>query len=238
MSSATLPLVPAQAPRPVASTRHTLVLMLYLVAVAAAGAFWQHGAAARGDAPAPHPNVLPLYLSVVAGEWALVWFVWRGARRMGVPLRELIGGRFGGAVLLRDVVLAAAMWGVWWLIGMGFERLPFSDHAASVSPLLPKAPLEIAAWVLVSCSAGFSEELVFRGYFQRQFAAWTGSAPLAVLLQAVFFGVTHAYQGVAACMHIAVYGALFGAVALWRRSLRPGMIAHAATDILAGLFRV
>ena len=34
------------------------------------------------------------------------------------------------------------------------------------------------------------------------------------------------------------FGLLFGVVALWRRSLRPGMIAHAATDIMSGLFRL
>ncbi len=34
---------------------------------------------------------------------------------------------------------------------------------------------------------------------------------------------------------ITVYGALFGLLAWWRRSLRPGMIAHAWTDIFSGV---
>jgi hypothetical protein len=34
---------------------------------------------------------------------------------------------------------------------------------------------------------------------------------------------------------IAVYGCLFGLLALWRRSLRPGMMTHALQDGLAGL---
>ena len=33
----------------------------------------------------------------------------------------------------------------------------------------------------------------------------------------------------------AIYGALFTLLALWRKSLRPGMIAHAWTDIVGGL---
>jgi len=31
---------------------------------------------------------------------------------------------------------------------------------------------------------------------------------------------------------------LFGLLALWRGSLRPGIIAHAGSDILSGIFRI
>ena len=34
---------------------------------------------------------------------------------------------------------------------------------------------------------------------------------------------------------IAVYGCLFGLLALWRKNLRPGIIAHILQDSLAGL---
>jgi hypothetical protein len=34
---------------------------------------------------------------------------------------------------------------------------------------------------------------------------------------------------------ISVYGAMFGALAHWRRSVRPGMIAHAWHDAFTGL---
>ena len=56
--------------------------------------------------------------------------------------------------------------------------------------------------------------------------------------EAVLFGVTHGYQGVESCLRITVYGLLFGLLASWRRSLRPGMLAHALTDVLAGLLRI
>jgi hypothetical protein len=35
-----------------------------------------------------------------------------------------------------------------------------------------------------------------------------------------------------------VLGALYGSLALWRKSLRPGMMAHAWSDILSGTFRI
>jgi membrane protease YdiL (CAAX protease family) len=90
-------------------------------------------------------------------------------------------------------------------------------------------------WIGVSLTAGFCEEVVFRGYLQKQLQAMTGSAAIAVLGQALFFGVAHGYQGVKNVIVIAVLGLLYGLLALGRRNLRPGMIAHAWSDISGGL---
>jgi hypothetical protein len=102
--------------------------------------------------------------------------------------------------------------------------------------MLPRGPVETSLWLALSASAGFCEELVFRGYFLTQLRALTRSRWSALILQAALFGISHGYQGVTACLKIAVFGALYGIVALWRRSLRPGMIAHAWTDVAGGLF--
>jgi hypothetical protein len=93
-------------------------------------------------------------------------------------------------------------------------------------------------WVLVSCSAGFAEELAFRGYLLRKARARTGSTVLALIIQAIVFGVLHGYQGARAVAGVTLYGMAFGLIALWRRSLRPGMMAHAWTDIAAGIFQI
>lgn len=68
---------------------------------------------------------------------------------------------------------------------------------------------------------------IFRGNFRRSpvVAAW------AVLIQAVVFGIGHLYEGVVPVTRIMLFGVLFGLLALWRKSLRPGMIAHAWSDI-------
>ena len=63
-------------------------------------------------------------------------------------------------------------------------------------------------------------------------------AEVAVVLQAVAFGLPHVYQGVRMAAMAAPYGILFGVLALWRRSLRPGILAHAWSDIAARLLRV
>ena len=39
-------------------------------------------------------------------------------------------------------------------------------------------------------------------------------------------------------MQVVAFGLLFGLVALWRKSLRAGMIGHAWGDIMSGLFGI
>jgi hypothetical protein len=59
-----------------------------------------------------------------------------------------------------------------------------------------------------------------------------------LFLQAALFGISHGYQGIEACAKIAIFGAMFGLLAIWRNSLRPGMMAHAWSDILSGIFGI
>jgi hypothetical protein len=88
----------------------------------------------------------------------------------------------------------------------------------------------------VALTGGICEEALFRGYLQRQLIAFTGSVPVGLILSAIVFGAGHAYQGVRSAALIAIYGLMFGLLAEWRKSVRPGMIAHAWQDTLSGLF--
>jgi CAAX protease family protein len=117
-------------------------------------------------------------------------------------------------------------------VWIGIQRLNVFGIAPNTAQgLLPKGIIEGLVWLPVALSAGFCEELAFRGYLQRQFRAIAGSATLAVLLQGIIFGVGHLYEGPQAVARITVYGVLYGLLAAWRRSLRPGMIAYAWSDI-------
>lgn len=237
MATLTLPRAESWRPRPIAPLWHTALLILLFAALTAGGAWFQGRAHSHPGVMAHRPNVLPIYLSLMVAEWGLFLYVWKGGlRRTGTSLRDLIGGRWSRP---RDVAVdllgAAAMWGVWMGLMLAWQRWVAPDHAVSIDSLLPRSALEAILWIGLSVTAGICEEAVFRGYFQVQFHAFTGSAWVAVVLQALLFGVSHGYQGVEASLKIALYGVLFGGVALWRRSLRPGMIAHAWTDIASGL---
>lgn len=240
MTTLAIPLESPPAPRLVAPLSHTIALVLLFLVMAAGGALFQQRAAVQATTlPAPS-RPTTLYLSLIAMEWGLVLYVVRGGlRRTGTSLRDLVGGRWSRPRdVARDVVVALAAWGVWTLFSWIASRAAGPEHAASVRSLLPRHPIDLALWVALSLSAGFAEELVFRGYLLTQFRALTRSTGLALVLQAVLFGVSHGYQGVRACATITVYGLFFGALALRNRSLRPGMIAHAWTDVAAGLFRI
>ena len=101
--------------------------------------------------------------------------------------------------------------------------------------MMPVGVSEMVMWVLLSLTAGVCEETIFRGYFQRQFMAWTGNAAAGVAISAAMFGACHIYQGGKQTIVIAVYGAMFGTLAVFRRSLKPGIMAHAFQDTSAGM---
>jgi len=222
-------------PQPVASYRHTALLVALFLLLTVGGAIFQ-GRGGPAQAGPAHTGVVPLYLSLLVLEWGLVLFVWRGA--LGgdtAKLRDLIGGRWSRPLdVVRDGALAVGAWLAWVGIQVGWDRWLSPGHAKSIENLLPQGIVEISLWIALSMSAGFCEELVFRGYLQRQFAALTRSNVIGLLLQAALFGISHGYQGVAATAKIALFGLVYGSLALWRRSLRPGIIAHAWSDIWAG----
>ena len=58
---------------------------------------------------------------------------------------------------------------------------------------------------------------------------------LGVIASALVFGGGHAYEGVRGMVLITVFGVLFSLLALYRRSLRAGIFAHAWHDLIAGL---
>jgi CAAX protease family protein len=181
---------------------------------------------------------MPLYATMIVFELILLGYVWIGVRLAGKRLPDLIGGLWDRPVdFWRDVGIAIlftiVVWGVLFVVGVLLGRNRTGLEA--VRMLIPRTAKEMGLWVALSVTAGFCEEIVFRGYLQRQFLALTGKDEAAVVLQALVFGAAHLYQGWKGAVTITVYGGLFGALAAWRRSLRPGMIQHAGQDTFAGL---
>jgi membrane protease YdiL (CAAX protease family) len=227
-------------PKLVAPRWHTILLVGLFLGLTLSGALFQREAHSQPGKLLQHAHIVPLYLSLIAMEWGLFLYVWRGGlRRSGTKLRELIGGRWRSPKdVAVDVGLALGLWTVWMVVQKGWDRWLEPSRAASIQTFLPRQWYEILLWVGVSVSAGICEEVVFRGYFQRQFEVFMRGKWLALFLQAMLFGVAHGYQGLEACVKIAIFGALYGLLALWRGSLRPGMIAHGGGDILSGIFGI
>jgi membrane protease YdiL (CAAX protease family) len=232
--TSSLPIERPAGPIPVASWRHTVRLAGIFVVVGASGLLLPHGSAPGPSAPEAHPRVAVLYAMLIGAEWLLFRAVTSGLASQGLDWRALVGRARPGRDLAGDVLLGVLLC-AGWVSAVAVVRSASARPAAGPS-LLPESALETALWIVLALSAGFCEEIAFRGYFQRQFEALTGRRGAAVAMQAVLFGVAHAYQGLPSALAIAGYGVLFGALALWRGSLRPGMVAHALTDLVLGLF--
>jgi membrane protease YdiL (CAAX protease family) len=226
---------PAAGPAPVASWRHTARLVAILLVLAASGVLLQHRTSGAAVAPDRHPSLIPLYASLIAAEWLLFRAVVAGLRAREIGWRVLVGRTAAdGKDLARGALFGFLLCASWLTLVLAL-RSASADHAEIVRSLVPQNAAESGLWILLSLSAGFCEEITFRGYFQRQFEALTGSRGVALVMQAALFGIAHAYQGLSSALAIAAYGALFGALARWRGSLRAGMVAHALTDLFVGL---
>jgi len=196
----------------------------------------------RGWHPLAAHGKLPQYLWGIAWEWMLTGFTWLGIRKR-IKLRELIGGRWATMEdFFLDVVYAAVFWvGALVVLAIG-AKLMHLVQAGKIDAmrkqlgfLTPGTNLELAVWFCLSSTAGFCEEIIFRGYLQRQLGAVTNSTLFGVLLSAVIFGASHGYEGGARMILIGIFGLMFGLLAWWRNSLRPGMMAHAWHDALSGV---
>jgi len=99
---------------------------------------------------------------------------------------------------------------------------------------LPGFLLDLVFGVWIAAAIG--EELIFRGFLLTKFTTLFGGSRralvLAVLAQAVWFGVGHASQGVNMMIMASVTGALLGTYFLTRsrRALLPLIIAHGLID--------
>jgi membrane protease YdiL (CAAX protease family) len=214
-----------------AAPMHTIVLLVLLAAWALLGWFM-----AKGMGTAANPNRILSYALTLFVEWLLFAYVVSGVRQHGASTLVL-GTRWNSwGTLLRDIGIAAAFWVIAAVLLLVLSRFLYAHTPRPNQEfLLPHGAGELALWIALSVSAGICEETIFRGYLQRQLAAFTKSAPAGILLSAVAFGAAHAYQGSRMMILIAVYGLMFGILAHWRRSVRPGMIAHAWQDTLSGL---
>ena len=210
---------------PIAPAWHTVALLLVLAAFSVSSALLQ-----IGTRPS-HVEHLFIYSFGLVVEWLLLGFcLWKAAPRFRQyllqvtrePRRLWVDALLAvGLVLL--VLLAAVS--LHWLLGPAGWM--------SLEAFLPHGALEVGLWLATAVSAGISEETLFRGYLQQQFAAWTGKLYLGVFLQALVFGLAHGYQGWKHMLVIVVIGLILGTAAALRPTLRANMITHALLDSLA-----
>jgi membrane protease YdiL (CAAX protease family) len=79
----------------------------------------------------------------------------------------------------------------------------------------------LIALLVVWATAGFGEEIIFRGYFMRQFLKFFGESKVSIVLNIVllacFFGFMHSYQGITGQLVTGAIGALLALIFYLRK---------------------
>jgi len=231
---------------PVASYGHTFGLLVILCAVFAISFALQYGPSASHTGvtqPAPglqpiHRRIIPGFIESLIFDWGILCYVWAGVRSRGGSLLKLSGRHWASVGdVLKDLAIAAPFWVIWKATAIAAFAVLARFFPAPTGPHDETFPvrglLEITVWIAVSLSAGFCEELIFRGYLQRQFSALTGRLWLGILLQGIVFGLIHP-RGWKAVVVISILGVLYGGLAAWRENLRPAILSHGWSDLWEG----
>jgi membrane protease YdiL (CAAX protease family) len=217
-----------------ASSKHLVIFLVIVLGLAVAGAL--NGASSHTAEATPEPMTLAgAFLFMIAMQWLWLRFVQQGMRRQGRSVWEFIGqGWATPRVVATDVVYAGLAAALIYALSAVATRLL---HVArpELGGLAPTGIAQSVLWVAMAVTAGVCEETIFRGYLKGQLVALSGNATVAVLGQAVLFGLAHSYQGFGAAGIITLVGLVLGALATWRGNIRACIIAHAAVDILAGV---
>lgn len=220
-----------------ASPKHTLTLFGILTILLVAGVL-----NSSKNITASHvtdsTQMIKNDLIMIGMLWLWVVFVYRGMKDHGHSILEFFEFKsFTLSKIISDCAYAALALALIYACSIGVHHF-LPDHASqSNNPLLSSKPeglLGITVWLCISISAGISEEIVFRGYLQRQLAVITGRVGIAILAQGVVFGIGHAYEGVSSVLAIVLHGLFLGMLAHWRGNIRACIIEHAGWDILAG----
>lgn len=115
--------------------------------------------------------------------------------------------------------------------------LPAAD-ASFILDMVTESPLMFAIWLIgvAILAAGVGEELLWRGFLMdrlERLAGLRGRIWLVLIIQAVLFGLPHAYQGVGGMILTALIGLLLGWVRIMQRgNLWAVIIAHASVDVI------
>ena len=139
---------------------------------------------------------------------------------LGRPSWEAL--RFGAMLTVGLMVLATLAAATVELLG-----LPIQDDGQA--QLIMGLPIWVQLFVVLS--AGFTEEVLFRGYAIERMTELTGSRWLGAIVPIVVFGGVHApFWGIGHALVAGMTGLWLTLIYLWRRNLWTNIAAHALLD--------
>jgi membrane protease YdiL (CAAX protease family) len=197
-------------------------------------------------APADVPRVkLRVYRQAMLLQWTLVASVallWLWMRRPWSAL-GLVPRATGGlaGVLVGLAVVVAVMLRQGRLAPEDDEALEkLRQSTRHLERMLPATRRERSWFFGLALTAGFCEEVLYRGYVIAYLLAWFAPALphhgflAAAVAASLVFGAGHAYQGPRGVLVTAGVGGFLAAVYWLTHSLFAGMLVHALMDLHAG----
>lgn len=225
--------------KPVAPWWHTALIAVLILGVSVLSGLHAHAVAAL------HGGHIQRYVVTIAWELVLALLTLWGLHIRRTPLRQIYGVYRGG---LRQLAIDFGVALIFWLVAAVvlaaiafvlrlFHLLPAQKVVTAIAP---QTLAQAVVWLLLCVTAGMVEEFVFRGYLLQQFSSLPVGGPRArliagIIASSLLFGCAHGYEGVGGMIAISAYGAMFCILAVYRHSLRAGMIAHAWHDSITGI---
>lgn len=106
--------------------------------------------------------------------------------------------------------------------------------------IMPRTGTETLVYAVLACTAGLSEEFIYRGFvfmaFVRITVNYLPPNEIAAVLSSAWFSVAHAYQGRRGIITTFVVGLIFAFTRVWTGSLIPAMAAHLGMDLTIGIY--
>jgi hypothetical protein len=209
------------------------------LAVGIPAAIWVASKVITGAVPAavhgsPEQRFFFWFSAGVIVEWLFVIGLWFVLRRRRASFTDLGVWRLGS-------------WPAW-VLALSLAALSIASNlrlfprmGVPISSAFFPHGFHLFAALVIGVTAGFCEEVLFRGFLMTQFAKAGYGKAVQILVPGVAFGLAHAgylNQGFLVWLGIAVPTAFLGmmwgiAYLLGRRSLLPTMVAHFLNDATA-----
>jgi membrane protease YdiL (CAAX protease family) len=123
-----------------------------------------------------------------------------------------------------------------------YKSVNSNEEIEDISAIIPLNWTEYKHFIFLALAAGICEEIVFRGflinYLMQVFSFLPYIEWVAVLLPAIIFSISHAYQGYWAVLKIFGLALLFGLIYVHSKSLLLVIIIHVCIDLFSGLMAI
>jgi membrane protease YdiL (CAAX protease family) len=187
---------------------------------------------------------LSLYGSTIIFQWLMVAIVaWRCGARSVSPEELGIAAVdpwkvLGTSIALTGLLCANQV--------IGLRRMTVIPETrrghlfAITEKIMPRTPMETLVYAALACTAGISEEFLYRGFvfvtFVRMIVNFAPPNAAAAILSSVWFSLAHLYQGRRGIITTFIVGMIFAFIRIWTGSLIPAVAAHIGIDLVVGIF--